>query len=137
MKIYVKPFNWNEHHALLESWFVARGEDIPPWEFIPPTGFVVYHELEAICAGFMTKTDANTAIITNFISTPMSSKVIRKECLSFLAKLLDSYAGAQGFKLCVLSTAAPTMIELFQELNYKPILEKTLNLGRSLWHGYL
>lgn len=131
-----KPFDRADHAHITDAWFVEWGQTPPPWELIAPTGVMVYSYGRPICAGFLTKTDAGLAIITNYISDKKIDKTLRALCLDHLSGELDQLAKDGGFKMVCVSTSMKSMADRFESLGYHKTHEQFINLGRYLWHGY-
>jgi len=126
------PFEGKYHIPLLEGWFADHGQEVPPWDLMPPTGLVIIYDGKPVCAGFLTKTDANLAIHTNYVSDKYSAKALRSMCLDHLCECLDKIAASEGFKMICASTAHPSMAKRYEAMGYVTTHEKFINLGRFL-----
>lgn len=126
-----EAFDWKIHKEFYVDWFNDRDIDMEPIEFCPPTGIIVFND-GPVCIGFLCKTDAGMAIITNLISNPFCEKDRRSESLDFLIKVLVDIAKAEDFKLICVSTKLYHVSERFLKHEFKTTDENFINLGRFL-----
>lgn len=67
-------------YPMIEAWYRAQMEPVPPLDLLPKNGFIV----EDICAGFLYLTDSRLGIIDLYISNPDISKDYRDKALNLV-----------------------------------------------------
>jgi len=118
MKTKVYFYEHDKHYELIKSWFDAREFPAPAKKFLPPTGFIVEFEEKPVCAGFLFRTDANAAVMGNFISDPGALSTVRHLCLDTLIKHLQGEAYAGGFELLACSTNIEKLGSRFEQMGF-------------------
>lgn len=109
------------HYPMLKSWWEER--QFPPAdpEFLPPTGLLIWDaEGEVgVCAGFLFKTDANTAIIGNIVSNPKTlGRDLRNQALDTLIDHLMALAKSEGFGVVTCGTNLPKLQARYLEKGF-------------------
>lgn len=114
----VVAYEHDLHYELIKSWFDARKFPAPVPRFLPPTGYLVFFEDKPVCAGFLFRTDANAAVMGNFISDPGALSGVRHVCLDTLIKQLQGEAYAGGFQLLACSTNIDKLGKRFEQMGF-------------------
>lgn len=130
---YLEPFSWETHGAVYSGWFKSRGVFEPEQKFISPTGFMVYSSGSPICAGFLSLTDNNVAMITNFISDEKCNKETRSQAVDFLIdRLVDLASSFKGIDLICASTNLTHVKDRFLNHDFHVMDDGYVNLGRRI-----
>lgn len=111
-------FDKSKHWPMIEGWYEKRGFPSPIPRFLPPTGVVCSVEATPICAGFLYKTDAGIAVISNLISDKIVKKEIRDESLDYLISFMSLMAREAGFDMVNCATNLDGLMKRFTKLNF-------------------
>lgn len=103
------------HYELIGGWWDAREFPAPPKELLPRRGAVIEIDDEPICAGFITFTDANCAVICHLVSNPKASGLKRNDALDYLLSYLIDTARRFSYKAVFASASndLPKLMERF------------------------
>lgn len=119
-----------DNYELICKWWKKRNFPCPMLEHIPPTGFIVSLGTVQICAGFLCKTDSNTAIIWHLASNPDCDKELRQSSIDFLIRFMVDQAKSEHFSLVCFSTNIPKLGERVQKLGFMKFDENVTVYGR-------
>lgn len=104
-------------YAEMASWYEARGNAVPPPQFLPRVGFFE----PGIAAGFLTATDTAVCWIGDFISNPSASGMARGRALVAIARRLLLEAEALGFEASILTSREPGILRQAERMAFKPL----------------
>jgi len=75
-----------KHYKMISSWYQALDREAPSIDNLPEAGFVI----EGKAAGWLTRTDSNTAILEIFVYNPLTTPKSRVLAISSITgALLD------------------------------------------------
>lgn len=129
-----RRFNLDHDERLLRLFSHMRGEKLPEEIlFLPPTGFVVFHEEAPVCIGFMIKCDNGMAINSDFLSDPELAKPLRQEAVEYMRSLLYTEAKRVGLQFVTCFTKHKKLAKRLEGIGFKKMDEGFTQLGRFLW----
>lgn len=129
-----RRFDISNDERLLRLFAHMRGQELPEKiEFLPPTGFVVFHEEAPVCLGFMVKCDNSMAMNSDFLSDPELPKELRQAGVEYLRKLLYTEAKRCGLQFSTVFTKHQKLAKRLEGLGFKKMDEGFIQLGRFLW----
>ena len=131
-RIRVDKFDPKKHWLMLQNWWSERKFKSPPLNFLPPTGAIVNIHNTPVCAGFLTKTDANCAVIGHLVSDPRVFGEHRHEALDALLFNLINEAQNKGFHFVFASTNLPDLQKRYEKHGLLLTDEKINVYGRDL-----
>lgn len=114
----IVPYRAHLHYSHLKHWWnelETPGHD--PW-FLPPTGVVVEHEEELICAGFLLKTDAKVATICALVANPKVDKLVRSSAIDLMIESLLKKAVECGFGMVSAATNLKRLQQRFEDFGF-------------------
>lgn len=98
---------------LLHKWYSGRKFPKPLTRFLPPSGFLCLFGGIPVSAGFLYKTDADIAVISNLISDPDAHQPIRRESVDFLIGSMIMVAEQSGFGMVNVAANIPSLMNRF------------------------
>lgn len=129
-----RPFNLKTDETFLRALALMREEEVPETlSFLPPTGFIVFHEEAPVCLGFLIKCDNNMAIISDSMSDPAIQKDIRNEAVEFLRALQFTAAKEAGLQFVTGFTKHEKLAKRLEDFGFKRMFEGYIQMGRFLW----
>lgn len=134
-KVTVVQFDAKKHWLLLQLWWSERKFNCPPLELMPQTGYLVSLNDQAVCAGFLTLTDAGVAVMGHFVSDPRVPGEHRHGALDLLISKLIDKAKQSQFKYLFCSTNLPDLEERFKRHGFEMTDSKINVYGRNLCRG--
>lgn len=116
---YFTPFD----HSQVSTWWEAQGWPSVPLSSLPKTGFII----DGYCAGFMYKTDSDTALVEWIIANPNTDKEERSNALGLLFDSLIKETENEGYKNIFSWTNHPGLIKRYQDKGFE-VADTNVNL---------
>ena len=107
-----------EDYDTLFRWWTMHGWTPPEPKFLPKNGLVVHFEGEALCAGFIYKTDSKICWMEWIVADPVSDNHVRSEGLDILLRELNSLAGNEGYQAVFTSSDTPAVVERYKKAGF-------------------
>lgn len=134
LKFEHRKFDLKTDEALLRIFAFEHSEKVPDKiMFLPPTGFVVFHEEAPVCLGFMIKCDNGMVINSDFLSDKKLPKEMRNQGVQYLRGLLAAEALACGAKFVTAFTKHEKLADRLEALGYTKMDKGFIQMGRVLW----
>lgn len=131
--IVCRSFKLDSDYPLIFNWWKKRGVQPQEPDFLPPTGFVLEHNGEKLCAGFLFKTDAKIAVIGHMVSNPeVTNKEIRSQAIDLLIQRLIHEARYYGFRAVSCSSNVDRLNLRYESFGFVKSDENETHYGRIL-----
>lgn len=128
-----RPFNPEHDKAVLQLFCQMRGEKLDNFDFLPPSGLIVFHEEAPVCIGFLIKCDNKVAIHSDFLSDPELSKELRNQGVEYMRSVFAEEAKREGYRAIVAFTKHKKLAKRLTGLGFRLLDQGFFQVGRFLW----
>ena len=106
-----------QDYPLIESWFKARGREMPKNGTLSDLGYIVDNRV----AGWLYLTNSNIAMIENIIADPNTVPSLRRGSLKKLIGYLIDLAFCMGYTHIFGVSQHPKILELSKQFGFKEL----------------
>jgi hypothetical protein len=130
----IKDINiYKIYYPVLFGWWKEWGFDPLPPEMLSDNGIMIFSDNIPICAGWLFRTDSNTAIAGWNIST-RRFKDKRKNCVEKLIQELENLAKKLGFEILNYPASNPYLRNKLEKKGFGSFADKNVtNYFKKIW----
>lgn len=120
-----------KYYPILMKWWQDWGFDPILPKMLSENGIMIFNKEEPICAGWLFKTDSNTAIVGWNISSKSKNRV---GCVEKLIEELENLAKNLGFELLNYPASNPNLRNKLEKKGYGDFADKNItNYFKRIW----
>lgn len=128
-----KELDYRIYYPVLFDWWEDWGHTPVLPEMLSENGIMIFNDNIPICAGWLFRTDSNTAIAGWNIST-RGHKDKRKGCVEKLIEELESLAKKLGFELLNYPASNPNLRNKLEKRGFGDFADKNItNYFKRIW----